>query len=333
MPPKKSETDSGPPESVQKARGLLQELVELLQKPKVKNDPVVRVMLAGIAPKTSQFETSSQAVAVLRNAGCLGNDKGTTSQVSSNPGNPGKAKATEKVVKEKVKQEPKKKLRGFARTLDTIFEAGVVQGRIANPEEHYAAIAIRELRKDPKRVINIQNIEGVYKDTTYPNGKTGHVLEKLKVKLDGSPTFDEAKGGAKGQPTEVKDIGDWDLLALERPKVLQDLIADVNWTPMSGDAGGMPLWNGLFPGAKIDASDLPSLKGTETLKYLLSLNPTLEAEYGNDVETGYTFEGGKVVGLLRKENFWRAGPSPTLYFADYKNYLPADLKAKTFGSK
>jgi hypothetical protein len=332
MPPKKSETDSGPPESVKRARGLLLELIELLQKPKVKNDSVVRVMLGGIAPKISQFETSSQAVAVLRNAGCLGNDKGMASQAPMTSGNPGKAKATEKVKVEKTKQEPKKKLRGFPRTLDAVFEAGVVQGRIANPEEHYAAIAIRELRKDPERIIKLRNIKGIYKDVTYSNGKAGHVLEKLEIKLDGSPKFDETKGGAEGQATKVKDIGDWDLLALERPKVLLDLSADVNWTPDSGDPGRMPLWDGLFPGAQIEASDLPSLKGTETLKYLLSLNPMLKADYGDDKDMGYAFKDD-VLKLLRKENFWRAGPSPTLYFAEYKNYLPAEIKAKTFGSK
>lgn len=289
MPPKKK--DSADKSAVQDARDHLMQLTELFTKPGVRADPVVRALLKGIAPAPTAFENASLAVAAIRNAGCLNANNDSANNGGPAPSKGGKSEQPKKVEKEKA--QPTKKLRGFDRSLDVIFEDAVVRGVYPDKESHPAAKKLRELRKDPNRIVEVQKLQANFEDTTHANGKTSKIFKGLKKNADGKFLLD---GPVEKVP--VKDMRDFDLLAIEAEPVLKDLIEEVQTQLFSviTDPASNP------DGIK-DA--YPSLKGTAVLNMML----------GGEVNA-VTLRSA-----LAEANFARFGPSKTLWFAEKMQYI------------
>jgi len=286
MPPKKNSADKS---AVQDARDKLIELTELMQKPGVRADPVVRALARNLAPGPTAFENTSVTVAALRNAGCLNANNaadsgGPAPTKGEKPGRPEKA--------EKEKPQPTKKLRGFDRALDVIFEDAVVRGEYPDKESHPAAKKLRELRKDPMRTLMVQKLQATFEETTYPNGKKSNRFKALKKNASGAFIKD-----GEAVAVAVKDIRDFDLLALEAEPILYALIQEVQTELFSvTDFKGNP------EGIK---NAYPSLKGTEVLSMML----------GGE-EAAATLRSA-----LGEENFARFGPSKTLWFEGKTKYI------------
>jgi len=289
---------------VSDARGVLTQFIELYQKPSVRNDPVIRTMLRGLLP-TSSFETASMAVATLRNAGCLDSDKKSPTgkqKVLTEQPKPAQKK-TENTTGEVTRTVVKTSLRGFTRSIDVLLEDSVFRGEYPDKESHPLAIKLRELRKDPNRVVQLVRFKATYKDTTYPNGKRSRTLEGFEKTPDGNPVLEPAEDAI------VKDVGDFDLIATQSPGFLDSLIEEVQKKLFS--------WAGDASKTKPeDPSKIwPSLKGTKTIEMI----------------SGGAMNRMVLLRALADENFFRVGPSPTLSFPDSEKYrsafkLPASKK-------
>jgi hypothetical protein len=287
MPPKKDKDSS----AVLHARDYLMKLSELIQKPGVRADPVVRALLKGIAPTPSAFENASLAVAAIRNAGCLNATNNSTADISAP--NPTKGEKKEKPKKaEKEKLPTTKKLRGFDRSLDVILEDAVVRGNYPDKESHPAAKKLRELRADPMRIVKVKKLQAEFEEKTWPNGKKSKLFKHLKKGADGTYIQD-----GQDEDTYVKDIRDFDLLALEAEPVLWSLIEETQTELFSVvDFAGNP--EGL-------KEAYPSLKGTEVLNMMLA---------------GET-AAATLRSALAEANFARFGPSKTLWFPEKTKYV------------
>ena len=275
---------------IEKARGLLEEFIELSSKPGVRNDPVIKTMLRGLLPANSPFETASMAVATLRNAGCLDSDM-KTSPAEQTLGN-AKVKAEKKKQDAKPGNKSTQKLRGFDRSVDVLLEDAVYRKVYPDKESHPVAIALRKLRADPGRLVEVKRLQAVYEEVTYPNGKKGKIFKGLAKDESGKPVIDAVEKVA------VKDIGDLDLLASENAEALAFFTEEYKNTLFSwADAKSVQI---------PDAPEAvwPSLKATTTL--------------------GLIEAGEASMATLKKalaaEKFSRFGPSPTLYFKDYLKY-------------
>jgi len=275
---------------VSDARGTLTKFIELYQKPGVRNDPVIRAMLKGLLPTASSFETASMAVATLRNAGCLDSDKDSPTgeqKVLKEQPKPAQKK------KENTTEKPKQNLRGFTRPIDVLLEDAVFRGEYPDKESHPLAVKLRALRKDPNRVVQVMRFKATYKDVTYPNGKKGRTFEGLEKSVDGKPILEPA------DPTPVKDMGDFDLLATESTATLDLIIEEMTTLLFS--------WvnENSYTIPEDPAKVWPSLKGTKTLALI----------------TGGDITRVSLLKSLLAENFFRVGPSPTLSFPDSEKYI------------
>jgi hypothetical protein len=245
---------------VGRARELLTELTEIYTDPRVRNDPVVKSLIQGIGPKNNDFATASLAVSTLRNAGCL--EQHTTNtptpKEQATKGAPAKVKKEQDTNAKSA--DAKGKLRSFTKSIDLLLEDAVFRGVAPSKEEHQLAKGLRELRTQGDREIQVPSIKGKYEEGVYANGKKFNKLVSLEKDASGKFIIDETKS------TKVKDIGDWDLLALESAELLgiaNKLKADLfSWTSASSfriPADVATVW--------------PSLKGTPLVDLIAGGEP------------------------------------------------------------
>jgi len=136
----------------------LTELYKILEDPRVRRDPVVKALLAGLVKKEDDFKISSMAVATLRNAGCISrNEKGSTAQtVKENVGTPKEKKTSVKDGKPTNQKENQKSanVRSFTRSLEYLLATDVLD------DSDQALMFLRtELRKDKNKVIGLTKSE------------------------------------------------------------------------------------------------------------------------------------------------------------------------------
>jgi hypothetical protein len=295
---KKSDTNV-----ITEARELMTRYVELSAKnPKVRNDPVCKALLAGVSPKTTEFQTASLAVSTLRNAGCL--EASTGAEDPKPTPAKGKGTAKEQSAKEKGKKPEKKgdspKLRGFARSVDVLLEDAVYRGDYPDKESHPIAQKLRVLRQDPLKEVVVKTLKAKYIEGTLANGKTYRRMTGLDVTKNAKSVTVNVRD--EDEVRAVKDIADFDLIATLDPKFLSVVMDERNKFLFS--------WadKASYTVPEEPEKVWPSLKGTTTLGLIK----------GGDVTQASLSKA------LAAENFSRYGPSPTVYYEGKPVVLPQE---------
>jgi len=314
------------------ARDSLMRLTELMVKPKVRNDPVVKALLKGMTPEKSEFAQASLAVSTLRNAGCIEQSTGKDSSADSG-GPKDQTPKPEKEKKTKEKSEKPQKLRGFARAIDLLIEDDLATGQLTNgtpaPKEkmdHPLAKKLIELRADPDREIEVRIINAEFETGTYPNGKKYNKFKNyLYAEKDGKTAFalDQNNSGLR----KVKDLSDWDLIALEAPDMLKGGIlagkpVAFSLEHMFGWAIGPESTRKLLESSVADVEKTyPSLKGTPLIEMIKSFGFPLG-----------TNQRAVLLTELSKLPWAQFGPSTTMWWEGKKLPKGAPLPQHTKGS-
>jgi hypothetical protein len=122
---------------------------DLLKKPIVAGNPVIRALIQGLNKSNDDFKTASLVVSTLRNAGCV--VATTNQQADSNKESSVKTKKDKTSPREKLEPTPAvKKLRGLNRSLDYLIATYVIK------DDDKAILSLRNLRKDKDKVIKIK---------------------------------------------------------------------------------------------------------------------------------------------------------------------------------
>jgi len=283
---KLSVKDQQTQDQVSSAREIAAQLVELNQVPGVRNDPVVKALIHSLCPKTSDFQVASLAVSTLRNAGALTPETASSVQTSmAGPGKTGKEQKP-KTGKDSEKGSDRTKLRGFDRSIDVLLEDAVYRGEFPDKESHPLAKTLRKLRSDPDRMLKVQKLQANTETGTTANGKKYVRMTGLKKDANGNFLMDGAP-----EEMKVKDIHDFDLLALMAPQTLQSVNDELSKKLFS--------WaNGSYTIPENVEKAWPSLKGT----------PLIDLIKGGDVTQVILTKA------LRETKFARFSPSPTLWW-------------------
>ena len=136
-------------DDVQSTIDHLRVVYDLLKKPSVAGNPVVKALIQGLNKSNDDFKTASLVVSTLRNAGCVVGT--TTQQAESNKESSVKNKKEKASPREKPEPTPAvKKLRGLNRSLDYLIATYVIK------DDDKAILSLRNLRKDKDKVIKIK---------------------------------------------------------------------------------------------------------------------------------------------------------------------------------
>jgi hypothetical protein len=139
-------------DDVQSTIDHLRVVYDLLKKPSVAGNPVVKALIQGLNKSNDDFKTASLVVSTLRNAGCV---VATTDQhADPNKESSVKNKKDKVSPKEKPGPTPVAKLRGLNRSLDYLIATFVIK------DDDKAILSLRKLRKDKDKVIKIKKIDG-----------------------------------------------------------------------------------------------------------------------------------------------------------------------------
>jgi hypothetical protein len=136
-------------DDVQSTIDHLRVVYDLLKKPSVAGNPVVKALIQGLNKSNDDFKTASLVVSTLRNAGCV---VATTNQ-QADPNKESSVKNKKEKASPREKPEPTpavKKLRGLNRSLDYLIATSVIK------DNDRAILSLRNLRKDKDKVIKIK---------------------------------------------------------------------------------------------------------------------------------------------------------------------------------
>jgi len=221
------------------------------------------------------------------NRAVAGNNSST---VSDGTKDQSKSEKKEKKKEPKEKEKKPQKIRGYSRAIDVIIEDDMATGKLANGEpapkekkDHPLAQKLFELRADPNREIEVTMVSANYESGTYANGKSYNKFKKFEYQFeDGIPTFikDELESG----PRKVKDLSDWDLIALDAPEVFNRVAELLHGKSVAyGLVFKLFNWAGKKPDRKLLESSLadaeatwPSLKGTSLIEMIKSADSSTE---------------------------------------------------------
>jgi len=140
-------------DDVQSTIDHLRVVYDLLKKPGVAGNPVIKALIQGLNKSNDDFKTASLVVSTLRNAGCV---VATTNQHADSTNESSvKTKKEKPSPREKPKPTPAaKKLRGLNRSLDYLIATFVID------EKDEAILSLRKLREDGNKVIKIKKEDG-----------------------------------------------------------------------------------------------------------------------------------------------------------------------------